>query len=217
MLAAIALLLPGFIIVELSTARGARASRSDLELALRALTYALLVHLIFSAWTAQLVQRIESPGAWREHLGAMVSYSAVVLVAAPVVLGVLANLAIAKVERRDGPAPLWAAAIGAGEARDAYDFMWQRVSGDGTWVIVELVGHTTAEPRLVGGLYGRQSAAGQTPAGHDLYLQRLCIVEQRDGGLRELTTATDPPEASGSQQTRSPELRLCLPRRMTSG
>ena len=191
-LAAIALLLPGFIIVELSAARGARSSRSDLELALRALTYALLVHLACSAWTAHLVQQIDSPNTWQKHVGAIVLYSTVVLVVVPTLLGVLANVAIARVERHDGPAPLWAAAIGAGEARDGYDFMWQRVSGEGIWVIVELIGHTTAEPRLVGGLYGRQSAVGQTPAAHDLYLQRLCFVTERADGLRELTTATDP-------------------------
>jgi hypothetical protein len=192
-LAAIALLLPGFIIVELSAARGARSSRSDLELALRALTYALIVHLAFFAWTVSLVQRIDAPGAWDDHVEALVVYSVVVLVAVPIALGVMANIAIAKVERRDGPASLWAAALGAGEARDAYDFMWQRASRDGTWVIVELIGHTAAEPRLVGGLYGRQSAVGQTPAAHDLYLQQLCIVREREDGLRELTSATDPP------------------------
>jgi hypothetical protein len=194
-LAAVALLLPGFIIVELSAARGARSSRSDLELALRALTYALLVHLAFSAWTTSLVRRIEAPGTWHEHVGALVLYGVVVLVVVPVVLGVLANVAIARAERRDGPSSLWAAALGAGEARDGYDFMWQRVSRDGSWVIVELVGHTADDPRLVGGLYGRQSAAGQTPAAHDLYLQQLCLVTQRADGLRELTSATDPPRS----------------------
>jgi hypothetical protein len=45
----------------------------------------------------------------------------------------------------------------------------------------------------VGGLYGRQSAVGQTPAAHDLYIQQLCIVREREDGLRELTSATDPP------------------------
>lgn len=42
-LAAIALLLPGFTVVQLSAARGVRGSRSDLELALRALAYALVI------------------------------------------------------------------------------------------------------------------------------------------------------------------------------
>jgi len=192
-LAAIALLLPGFVIAELSLARGARSSRSDLELALRALSYALIVHLAFSAWTADLVQRVGPPDQWHRHVDALFLYGAVVLLAVPVLLGVLANLAIASVERRDGPPPLWAAALGAGEARDGYDFMWQRVRDEGTWVIVELVGHTPDEPRLLGGLYGSGSAVGQTPASHDLYLQQLCLVRERPDGLRELLAATDPP------------------------
>lgn len=130
-LAAIALLLPGFVIVELSLARGARSSRSDLELALRALTYALTVHLAFSWWTVDLVDRVGSPREWQDHVGALVLYGAVVLLAVPAALGALANWAVAKVERLSGPPPLWAAALGAGEARDGYDFMWQRVSREG--------------------------------------------------------------------------------------
>jgi hypothetical protein len=192
-LAAIALLLPGFIIVELSLARAARTRRGDLELALRALTYALLVHLGFSPWTADLVQRIGALDTWHQHVGALTLYSAVVLLIVPVALGIAANIAIAKLERRDGPPPLWAAALGAGASRDGYDFMWQRISDKGTWVIVELVGHTQEEPRLLGGLYGRQSAVGQTPAAHDLYLQQLCLVRERPDGLREMLAATDPP------------------------
>lgn len=162
-LAAIALLLPGFIIVELSLARGARSSRSDLELALRALTYALIVHLVFSWWTVDLVQRVGAPREWQHHVGALVLYSTVVLVAVPVALGALTNAGIAKAELRTGPMPLWAAALGAGEARDGYDFMWQRVKDEGTWVIVELVGHTSEEPRLVGGLYGARLGGRPDP------------------------------------------------------
>jgi hypothetical protein len=178
-LAAIALLLPGFLI--------------DLELALRALSYALIVHLAFSAWTVHLVQTVGPPDQWHRHVNALVFYGAVVLLIVPVGVGVAANLLIANIERQDGPPPLWAAALGAGEARDGYDFMWQRVRDEGTWVIVELVGHSKDEPRLLGGLYGSGSAVGQTPAEHDLYLQRLCFVRERPDGLRELLAATDPP------------------------
>jgi hypothetical protein len=192
-LAAIALLLPGFIVAELAIARGARASRSDLELALRALSYALLVHLIFGSWTADLVDRIGPVEEWTDHVAALSLYSGVVLVLAPVILGVVLNVALAYVERRDGPPPLWAAALGAGQARDAYDFAFQRFSDEGAWVIVELVGHTSGEPRLVGGRYGRSSAVGQTPSAHDLYLEQLCVVEEGRDGLRHLTQATEPP------------------------
>lgn len=191
-LAAVALLLPGFIVAEVAIAGGARSSRSDLELALRALSYALVIHLIFGWWTADLVERVGPVGRSADHVGALSLYAVVVLIAAPVLLGVVLNMVLARVERRDGPPPLWAAALGAGQARDAYDFAFQRFSHEGAWVIVELVGHTAAEPRLVGGRYGRASAVGQTPSAHDLYLEQLCLVEEREDGLRHLTMATDP-------------------------
>lgn len=110
----------------------------------------------------------------------------------PVLLGVSLNLALAKAERSDGPVALWASALGAGEARDAYDYAWQRLSVTGGWVVVELVGHTPEAPRLIGGRYGDRSAVGQTPSAHDLYLEQLCFVHERADGLRELIGQTEP-------------------------
>lgn len=60
-------------------------------------------------------------------------------------------------------------------------------------MIVELVGHSKDEPRLLGGLYGSDSAVGQSPATHDLYLQQLALVDEGPDGLRRLLAATDPP------------------------
>jgi len=60
------------------------------------------------------------------------------------------------------------AALGAGASRDAFDYAFQRVSGLGAWVVVELVGHTDDAPRLVGGFLGPRSAIGQTPQEHDM-------------------------------------------------
>jgi hypothetical protein len=106
-LAAIALLLPGFIMAELSVARGARSSRSDLELALRALSYALVVHLAFLYWTAHLFARVDDGDQWRDHMLELAAYAFVVLLAVPVVLGMLANWLIAREERNEGPPKLW--------------------------------------------------------------------------------------------------------------
>ena len=192
-LAAVALLLPGFIVAEVAVARGARSPRSDLELALRALSYALVIHLAFGWWTADLVKRVGPAASWQAHVGALSLYAGVVLVAVPLLLGTLLNTVLARVEQRDGPPPLWAAALGAGQARDAYDFAFQRFSDEGAWVIVELAGHTSEEPRLVGGRYGRASAVGQTLSAHDLYLEQLCLVEEGEDGLRYLSQATEPP------------------------
>lgn len=191
--AAIALLVPGFLVAEIAIARGARSSRSDLELALRALVFAMVIHLAFIWWTAWLADRVGATAYWHDHVGALATYAAVVLIAVPVVIGLILNTVLSRVEGRDGPPPLWAAALGAGQARDAYDFAFQRVNTQGAWVIIELLGHTPQEPRLTGGLYGRGSAVGQTPATHDIYLEQLCVVALDEAGLPKIVFETDPP------------------------
>jgi uncharacterized protein DUF6338 len=190
--AAIALLMPGFIIAELSLAGAARSSRSDLELALRAITYALVVHLVFGFWTVALVERVEQAKYLPDHLGALSAYTATVLLAAPILLGLALKAFLGRAELRDGPPGKLAASLGAGEARDAFDYAFQRRRQDGAWVIVELLGHSPEVPRLVGGLYGRRSAVGQTPSSHDVYLEALCTVDENSNGVRTLTQRIDP-------------------------
>lgn len=178
-LAAVALLMPGFIIAELSVARSARSSRSDLELALRALAYTLVVHLAFGFWTAHVVETVGEPENWSDHVGTLSAYTGVVLLGVPVVVGSLLNRYLAYAEAKDGPPNLLAAGLGAGEARDGFDYAYQRWRKEGVYVIVELVGHTMESPRLIGGIYGRRSAVGQTPAPHDIHLKTLCTVWRR--------------------------------------
>jgi hypothetical protein len=191
-ISAIALLMPGFIVTELSVARSARGSRSDLELALRALSYTLVIHVGFAFWTAHLVSSIGAPSDWTHHWGALVVYGSVVLVTVPVLIGVGLNRYLASAEAKDGPPNLFAAAFGAGEARDAFDFAYQRWRKEGGYVIVELVGHTEESPCLVGGIYGRASAVGQTPSQHDVYLESLCTVAVGGDGLRSLVARVEP-------------------------
>jgi hypothetical protein len=70
---AIGLLMPGFIIAELSVARSARGSRSELELALRALSYTLVVHIVFAFWTVHLLAHVDSPHEWAKDLSRLAS------------------------------------------------------------------------------------------------------------------------------------------------
>jgi Family of unknown function (DUF6338) len=191
-LAAVALLMPGFIVVELSVARSARSSRSDLELALRALTYTLIVHLAFVFWTAHLVKTIGPPSNWVNHVSALSAYVTVVLLGVPIAVGSSINRYIAVVEARDVPPSLFSAALGAGEARDAFDYAFQLWRKEGVWVVVELVGHTPEAPRLIGGVYGRHSAVGQTPQPHDLYLEALCTVDEDENGIRSIAQRVEP-------------------------
>ena len=119
-------------------------------------------------------------------MGALTTYGLVVLIVVPSLIGTILNEYLARVEATDGPPNLFAAAFGAGEARDAFDFAYQRWRKDGGYAIVELVGHTEAAPRVVGGVYGQQSAVGQTPSPHDVYLESLCTVVVDEHGVRSL-------------------------------
>src|SRR4051794_1668691 len=102
--------MPGFIVAELSLARSARGPRSDLELALRALSYTLALHVAFGFWTVHLVATIGSPDAWRDHWVALTVYAATVLIVVPVGIGSALNGYLARVEGSDGPPSLFAAA-----------------------------------------------------------------------------------------------------------
>jgi hypothetical protein len=78
------------------------------------------------------------------------------------------------------------------EAQDAFDYAHQRWRREGNYVIVELVGHTSEAPRLVGGVYGKRSAVGQTPSAHDIYLEALCTVEEDGNGIRAVAQRVVP-------------------------
>jgi hypothetical protein len=191
-LAATALLMPGFIIAEVSVVRAARSSRSDLELALRALVYTLIVHLVFGFWTAHLIKSVGPLEGWVHHVGAISAYVAIVLLGVPIAVGGLLNRYLVGVVSSDGPPNLFAAALGGGEASDAFDYAYQRWRKDGVWIIVELVDHTADSPRLVGGIYGRRSAFGQTPQPHDIFLEALYKVEVDENDIRNLAERVDP-------------------------
>ena len=141
---------------------------------------------------SSLIRSIGSTDHWTRHVGAVALYVGVVLIVVPVVLGSALNWLLARAERSDGPPNRWMAALGAGASRDAFDFAFQQVSDEGAWVVVELVGHTEQEPHLLGGVYGRRSAIGQTPAAHDLYLEALCTVVRDENGLWTLDERVKP-------------------------
>ncbi len=191
-LAAVALLMPGFIITELGLSRSPRSPRGDLELALRALAYTLVVQLVFGFWTAHVVRVVGSPEHWADHRWAITAYVGVVLLAVPIALGVALSVYAARVADGDGPPSLLASSLGIGQARDAFDYAYQRWRKEGGYVIVELVDHSSAAPRLVGGIYGNRSAVGQTPSPHDIYLEALCTVKEDENGIRTLDQVVEP-------------------------
>jgi hypothetical protein len=163
-LIAIALVLPGFVIVQLSRVGRATADESEVELVLRALFYALLLHAAYAGWTSALIEGIPDPEDWPEHLRELLPYVATVLIATPVVIGTVLGRYLRNVERA-GKTGTLSAVLGAKDARDAFDYLFQRLD-EGGWLIVELTGN-----QFVGGKYGKHSSVGQSPSPHDLCLQ----------------------------------------------
>lgn len=167
------LVLPGFVIADLQRRKRASvAADSDWELVLRALSYSLILHLIVSVWTRSLVLKIDD-GSWQNHLGALVSYGAVVLVIAPVTVGLVLNEMLLRAEMSGGNLRWWHYALGGRDARQSWDFIFQRIR-EGRWVVVKL-----KSGRAIAGKLGTGSWASQTPAsgGHDLWLQEIWSVD----------------------------------------
>ena len=168
---AVAVILPGFVIAELSAVGRARASRADLELVLRALFYALLLHLVAAPATKALVDEVGPLSAWQDHLAPLMAYVAVVLVIVPVVVGYALGAYLRSVERDDAKRGAVYEGIGARDAGDAWDGLFQKLY-EGAWLIIEFV-----DGSYVGGKYGSGSAVGQSPSKHDVYLKELWHVD----------------------------------------
>lgn len=174
-LVAVAVVLPGFVIAELSLVGRARAARSDLELVLRALFYALVLHIVASPFTKMLVDEMGSLSNWQSHLVPLVAYTGVVLVIVPVAAGLILGAYLRGVERRVARPGTLYEVIGARDAGDAWDVLFQQLF-HGAWMIVQL-----KDGQYLGGEYDDRSAVGQTPSPHDLYLSELWHVEREEG------------------------------------
>jgi hypothetical protein len=176
-LAAVALLLPGFTMAELAKSGRPRAHESDLETALRALFYALAIHLVFSWWTRLLVLRIHSVDDWPQHLNALLLYAVVVLVFVPVTAGLLLNRYLRRWDADQRPVGMLQRVLGGRDAGDAWDSVFPQLL-KGAWLVVELHSDDASRPSFVGGKFGKLSAAGQSPAEHNLYVEEMWTVSQ---------------------------------------
>lgn len=184
---ALAMVLPGFVIVELSVVGRARGQRNEVELVLRALFYALLLHLIAAPWTAWVVDDVGPVSDWHNHIRALIPYVAVVLVLAPIILGSLLGAYLRKVERREERPGFWYSALGARDAGSAWDNIFQRLNPLGSWVVIQC-----ANGELRGGRMGEASAIGQTPCPHDLFIQEIWTTETDANGVVNLDTKIEP-------------------------
>lgn len=175
------LVLPGFIIADLAEARRAqRLARSDWELVLRALIYAVLLQsvVLLTGWTSDLINRIglthHHPGittSWEHHKGAIALYVIVVILVAPTLIGMLLGWIMRRAEAR-GSLKWFHYALGGRDARDAWDYIFLRY-GSGFVVIHLKPGVEERTPFLVG-KFGPTSWAAQTPANsRDVYFEEV--------------------------------------------
>jgi len=179
---AVSLVLPGFIIADLAEARRAqRLARSDWELVLRALIYALGLQslVLLTGWTTWLIDtasllRHAKAGAtpsWEHHVGAIALYVVVVIVIAPTIIGLALGWVLRRAENR-GSLTWIHYALGGRDARVAWDYIFQRFGAG--FILVHLKpGAEGGNPFLVG-KFGRASWAAQTPTtARDVYFEEV--------------------------------------------
>ena len=189
----VSLVLPGFIIADLAEARRAqRSSRSDWELVLRALIYALVLQsiVLLTGWTTWLIDtagllKHAKPGttpAWEHHVDAIALYVVVVIVIAPTIIGLALGWKLRRAESR-GSLTWVHYALGGRDARDAWDYIFQRYGAG--FILVHLKpGADERNPFLVG-KFGPASWAAQTPTTlRDVYFEEVWPAKA-DGQIRE--------------------------------
>jgi len=169
---AIAFVLPGFITADLAESRRAsKASRSDLELVLRGLFWALVIQGAVAAlgWTQTIVEDVSSGDDWQHHLGELATFSIVVGVIIPTILGLLLSVWLRSSEQR-GQLRFWHYALGARDYRKAWDFVFGRQ--DGTYLLLSLGEDGKTKHFL--GKYGPNSYATQAPTDPaELFLEEV--------------------------------------------
>lgn len=179
---AISLVLPGFIVVDLAEARRAQPqARSDWELVLRALIYALVLQsaVLLTGWTTRLIDtagllrhaKLGARPIWEAHVGAIALWVLVVILLAPTVIGLLLGWFLRHAERR-GNLTWIHYALGGRDARDAWDYIFLRYGAG--FVLVHRKPGASPDSQFLVGKFGRASWAPQTPsASRDIYFEEV--------------------------------------------
>jgi hypothetical protein len=168
---AIAFVLPGFVIIDLAESRrSTRAARSDLELVLRGLTYALLLQgaVALTGWTGDIVDGLDADG-WRTHLSELFVFGLVVAVVLPTVLGLSLSRWLRRAELSGRLRP-WHYALGARDNREAWDFLFSRQQQ----AFLLLTVSDDSRGRHFLAKYGRDSWATQSPTRpQEIYVEKV--------------------------------------------
>lgn len=169
---AVAFVLPGFVIADLAESRRAtRAARSDLELVLRGLVYALILQAAVAAtgWTGNLVNDLDDADAWKDHLGEIATFALVVGVAVPTLTGLTLSWWLRRAEQV-GQLRSWHYALGGRDYREAWDYVFGRWQG--TYLILTVA--ADSGPRHFLAKYGGNSWASQAPTRpQEIYVEEV--------------------------------------------
>lgn len=168
----VALVLPGFLVVQLSERRRpSRPPGGDLELVLRGLVYALIIQVIaaLTTWLPYLAHKLARRNI-TDHFSALALYALIVCVVTPTVIGLLLGTWLRSAES-DGALKWWHYALGARDSRRAWDYAFSQHGG--SWLRVVLREPAAGGPVAYLGKYGKRSWASQSPADPDLYLQEF--------------------------------------------
>jgi hypothetical protein len=203
--ASVVFLLPGFVVADIAQReRAGSGTLGDQRALLRALAFSVVIHVVVGSWTWELVQELEH-GGWRDELLELTTYVLVVVLIAPTVSGLLLNRLLVRAERGDGQLRWWHYAMGARDARDAWDFAFQRYRQTGVWVLVHFRDATGSGPRVVIGKYGEGAAFGQSPSPeHDLFLRELWTADEAGQPVARI----DPPRSLWVAASQIAELYL---------
>jgi hypothetical protein len=189
---AVSLVLPGFIIADLAeTRRAQRSARSDWELVLRALIYAVILQsiVLLTGWTTQLIDtagllKHTKPGmtpTWEHHVGAIALYVVVVILLAPTIIGLVLGWTLRRAEGRGSLT--WVHYALGGRGPDAWDCIFQRYGAG--FILVHLKPGDEQRHSFIVGKFGRTSWAAQTPTtARDVYFEEVWPADA-DGQITE--------------------------------
>lgn len=188
---AVAFVLPGFVVADLAeTRRATRAARSDLELVLRGLVYALILQGVVAAtgWTDQIIDDVNGKDEWQDHVSELAVFALVVGVVIPTVAGLGLSWWLRRAEQA-GKLRAWHYALGGRDHREAWDYVFGREQG--TYLLFTLAQEDGPVHLLA--KYGRQSWASQAPTRpQEIYVEEVWPADA-DGMVEQKVLDRIPP------------------------